>query len=77
MAPVMSNQGCYNFFLVAALALGLSYPDPAVAGAFTIFGLTCVIFTGIWGAITVMGRILLVQALPARLALAAFLLASY
>ena len=28
----MSNQGCYNGFLVAALALGLFWPDPAGEG---------------------------------------------
>ncbi len=75
MAPVMSNQGCYNLFLVAALALGLFYPDPKIAEAFTIFGLACVIVAGVWGAATVMLRILFIQALPAALALTAFLLA--
>lgn len=75
MAPVMSNQGCYNLFLVAALALGLFYPEPAIAEAFLIYGLVCVIVAGIWGAVTVMMRILYVQALPAALALAAHLLA--
>jgi putative membrane protein len=34
-----------------------------------------VIVAGIWGAVTVMRRILFVQALPAALALAAYLLA--
>ncbi len=74
MAPVMSNQGCYNLFLVAALGLGLLYPDPAIAEAFTIFGLGCVIVAGIWGAATVMLRILYIQTVPAALALAAVLL---
>ncbi len=77
LAPLLSNQGCYNLFLVAALALGLFYPDPAIAEAFTIFGLGCVIVAGLWGAVTVMWRIFFVQALPAGLALAAFLLARY
>jgi putative membrane protein len=75
MAPVMSNQGCYNLFLVAALGLGLFHPNPVIANAFTLFGLGCVIVAGIWGAATVMRRILFVEALPAALALAAYLLA--
>jgi putative membrane protein len=75
MAPAMSNQGCYNLFLVAALALGLFYPDPAIAEAFLIYGLACVIVAGIWGAATVTMRILYVQALPAALALIAYLMA--
>lgn len=75
MAPVMSNQGCYNLFLVAALGLGLFYPDPEIARAFVIYGLACVIVAGIWGAATVMLRILYVQTVPAALALAAVLLA--
>ena len=33
MAPAMSNQGCYNGFLVAALLIGLLHPDPAMARA--------------------------------------------
>jgi putative membrane protein len=74
MAPAMSNQGCYNGFLAAALALGLFYPDPAIARAFAIFGLVCVLVAGIWGAVTVMRRILYVQAAPAAVALIALLL---
>ncbi len=75
MAPAMSNQGCYNGFLVAALALGFLHPDPAVARAFTVFGLTCVCVAGIWGACTVKKTILYIQALPAALALGLFLFA--
>jgi putative membrane protein len=75
MAPVMSNQGCYNLFLVAALGLGLFYPDPVIARAFVIYGLSCVIVAGIWGAATVMIRILYIQTVPAALALLAVLLA--
>ncbi|HYD96608.1 MAG TPA: DUF1304 domain-containing protein [Noviherbaspirillum sp.] len=75
MAPAMSNQGCYNGFLVAALAVGFLHPQPAVAAAFTAFGLSCVAVAGIWGAVTVQKRILYVQTVPAVLALLAFLLA--
>jgi putative membrane protein len=71
MAPAMSNQGCYNGFLVAALVLGLVHPDPAVARAFAVFGLVCVAVAGVWGAATVKRTILYFQTVPAVLALAA------
>jgi putative membrane protein len=71
MAPAMSNQGCYNGFLVAALALGLLLPDPAIARAFAVFGLVCVAVAGAWGEATVKKSILWIQATPALLALAA------
>jgi putative membrane protein len=75
MAPVLSNQGCYNLFLVAALGLGLAYPETEVADAFAVYGLVCVIVAGLWGAITVARKILYIQALPAAFALAAVLAA--
>lgn len=75
VAPMMSNQGCYNGFLVAALVLGFAYPDPAIALAFQVFGLACVAVAGVWGAATVMIRILYIQTVPAVLALAALYLA--
>jgi putative membrane protein len=75
MAPAMSNQGCYNGFLAAALAVGLLHPVPATATAFIVFGLACVAIAGIWGAVTVQRRILFVQTVPALLALAALWLA--
>jgi putative membrane protein len=70
MRAAMSNQGCYNGFLVAALAVGLLHPDAAVASAFTVFGLACVAVAGVWGGITVKRSILLIQTLPAVLGLA-------
>ena len=70
--PAMSNQGCYNGFLVAALALGLLWPDPAIARAFLFYGLACVVVAGLWGGITVGKRITILQSMPAALALLAF-----
>ena len=70
--PAMSNQGCYNGFLVAALALGFFYPDAAIAHAFTVFGLACIAVAGLWGAATVMMRILYLQTVPAVIALLLF-----
>lgn len=75
MAAAMSNQGCYNGFLAVALACGFLLPDPAMAKAFTIYGLGCVAVAGIWGAVTVSRRILFVQTVPAVLGLAALVLA--
>jgi putative membrane protein len=73
-AAAMSNQGCYNGFLVAAIALGLFWPDATIARAFMVYGLVCVVIAGVWGAATVSKRILYIQALPAALALVAFFL---
>jgi putative membrane protein len=75
MKSAMSNQGCYNGFLAAALACGFLLPDAATAHAFTVYGLVCVAVAGIWGALTVQIRVLFVQTVPAILALAAWWLA--
>ena len=66
-----ANQGLYNGFLALALVWGL------VAGGFQLqlYGLVCVIIAGLYGAATATKRILLVQVLPAALALVALLLA--
>ena len=74
-ASVMSNQGCYNGFLVAAIALGLFWPDATVARAFMVYGLVCVVVAGVWGAATVSKKIFFIQAVPAVLALAILFLA--
>ncbi|MFO1265291.1 MAG: DUF1304 domain-containing protein [Rhodoferax sp.] len=74
LAPAMSNQGCYNGFLAAALALGFVLPNAATAQAFTVFGLVCVAIAGVWGAATVNRRILFVQTVPAVLGLGALVL---
>ena len=74
LAPLMSNQGCYNGFLAAALAVGLMHHDPAIGRDFAVFGLVCVAIAGLWGGVTVQKRILLVQTVPAVLGLAALLL---
>jgi putative membrane protein len=62
-----ANQGLYNGFLVAGLVWGL------VSGRtdLRVFFLACVVVAGVYGAATVSKRILLVQALPAVVALGA------
>ena len=70
-----ANQGLYNGFLTAGLIWGLVHGNPAFAFKIKVFFLLCVIVAGAYGAATVSTRILLVQALPAALALAALYLA--
>jgi putative membrane protein len=67
-APLAANQGLYNGFLAAGLIYGLVAADP-VGYAFTAFFLICVIVAGVYGAATANKRILVVQAVPAALAL--------
>jgi putative membrane protein len=74
-AVAMSNQGCYNGFLALALLLGLVIPNPAIANAFLGYGFACVAIAGIWGAVTVMMRILYIQTVPAALGLVAMYIA--
>jgi putative membrane protein len=74
MATLAANQGLYNGFLAVGLALSLVLPEPT-AFAFKAFFLACVIVAGLYGASTVSRRILVVQALPAAIALVAVLLA--
>jgi putative membrane protein len=73
-AALAANQGLYNAFLVAGLAWGLIAADP-VGFQVTVFFLACVIVAGLYGAATVNRRILIVQAVPAAIALAAVLIA--
>lgn len=72
-ATLAANQGLYNGILAAGLAWSIVAPEPT-AFAFRLFFLGAVIVAGIYGAATVSPRILLVQALPAALALGAVLL---
>ena len=66
-----ANQGLYNGFLAAGLVWGLLDDNLA----FKVFFLGCVIVAGVYGAATVSRKILVVQAVPAVLALGAVLLA--
>ncbi|MDO5621994.1 MAG: DUF1304 domain-containing protein [Paracoccus sp. (in: a-proteobacteria)] len=63
------NQGLYNGFLAAGLIFGLWQGGEGFA--FKTFFLLCIIVAGIYGAATVKRRILLIQTVPAGLALAA------
>ncbi|SMH54406.1 DUF1304 domain-containing protein [Azospirillum agricola] len=74
-AVLAANQGLYNGFLAAGLLWGLVYPDPAPALHIKSFFLACVVVAGAYGGWSVSRRILVIQALPAALALAALWLA--
>ena len=74
-ATLAANQGLYNGFLAAGLIWGLLAADP-VGFQVTVFFLGCVIVAGLYGAATVSRRILVVQAVPAAIALAAVLYAN-
>ena len=64
-----ANQGLYNGFLAAGLVWSLVAQRHDVA----VFFLVCVVVAGLYGGATVSRRILVVQALPAALALVATL----
>ncbi|MES2919795.1 MAG: DUF1304 domain-containing protein [Pseudomonadota bacterium] len=62
-----ANQGLYNGFLAAGLVWGLllgadGFPEK-------VFFLSCVIVAGVFGGATVSKRIVIVQAVPALIAL--------
>ncbi|CAN5407416.1 DUF1304 domain-containing protein [soil metagenome] len=70
-AVLAANQGLYNGFLAAGLIWGLLHPLSGAAWQIKTFFLLCVIVAGVYGAATVSRKILMVQALPAALALIA------
>ncbi|MFI7704616.1 DUF1304 domain-containing protein [Nonomuraea sp. NPDC049480] len=67
-AGLAKNQGLYNGFLAAGLVWGLVASDPVGFQA-KVFFLVCVFVAGAYGAATVNKRILVVQSVPALLAL--------
>ncbi len=69
-----ANQGLYNGFLAAGLIWGILHPNAAIGEQIQIFFLLCVIVAGLYGGFTVKRSILLIQTLPALIALVAVLL---
>jgi putative membrane protein len=69
-ATLAANQGLYNGFLAAGLLWAVWAP-PLMRVPLATFFAGCVVVAGLFGAATVSRRILIVQALPAALALAA------
>lgn len=69
-----ANQGLYNGFLAAGLLWGIVHPDLATGRQIEVFFLCCVLVAGVYGGLTVKRSILMVQALPALIALIAVLI---
>lgn len=67
-ASLAANQGLYNGFLAAGLAWGLVATTSALE--IKTFFLACVVVAGIFGGLTAKKSIIVVQALPAVVALA-------
>jgi putative membrane protein len=68
------NQGLYNGFLAAGLVWGLMLG--AAGRSVVVFFLVCIVVAGVFGAATASRKILWVQALPAAVALVAWLMAA-
>ena len=68
-----ANQGLYNGFLAAGLAWGLLHPDAEFAWQIQVFFVACVMVAAIYGGLTANKRIMLVQGLPALLAMVALM----
>lgn len=69
-ATLAANQGLYNGFLAAGLMWSL-YLEVAMFRPVATFFLGCVAVAGLFGAVTVNRRILVVQTVPALAALLA------
>ncbi|AQY22561.1 DUF1304 domain-containing protein [Riemerella anatipestifer] len=64
-----ANQGLYNGFLVAGLVWSFLIENPEWNFNVRAFFLGCVIVAGIYGGLTASKKIILLQAVPAMLAL--------
>ena len=69
-----ANQGLCNGILVTGLIWALQRGPLGAGQEVALFFLTCIVVAGVFGAVTVSAGILLVQALPAALAIVAVLL---
>lgn len=71
-----ANQGLYNGFLAAGLVWGLLHPNDTFGFQLQLFFLICVGVAAVYGGMTAKRSILLVQGIPAFLAIIALLLAN-
>lgn len=65
VAPIVNNAGLYNAFLAAGLLWGAFNQNRSIR----LFFLVCIIVAGLYGAITLSPTTLLLQTLPATIAL--------
>jgi putative membrane protein len=70
-----ANQGLYNGFLAAGLALSFFVASPDTGFTLQVFLLACVSLAGLYGGITANISILFMQGVPAMVALALVLFA--
>ncbi len=71
-----ANQGLYNGFLAAGLFWSLLHSNATFAFQLQVFFLACILAAAIYGGCTAKKSILLIQGLPAALALAAVVLSA-
>ena len=64
-----ANMGLYNGFLGAGLIWGLLHPDNVIGQQIQIFFLLCIIVAAIYGGLTAKKSILIMQGLPAVIAI--------
>ena len=67
VAPIVSNIGLYNAFLAAGLIW--SFLTTGDAQTIRLFFLSCIVIAGIYGAVTISWTTLVIQSLPALLAM--------
>jgi putative membrane protein len=67
VAPIVANAGLYNGFIAAGLIWGLLAREAGLS--IKVFFLLCVIVAGIVGAVTLKPTTLVLQTLPAFVAL--------
>ncbi|MBC7370875.1 MAG: DUF1304 domain-containing protein [Bdellovibrionaceae bacterium] len=73
-AVLAANQGLYNGFLAAGLIWAQFHPNAFFGNQIAIFFLGCVVVAALYGGYSVGKKILIIQGLPALVALAALLL---
>ena len=69
-----ANQGLYNGFLSAGLIWTFFIADTTWKTYISVFFLGCILIAGIYGGITASWKIILIQALPAIIAIVLLLL---
>ncbi len=67
VAPIVKNAGLYNSFIAAGLIWGAFTASDILS--VRVFFLVCVVIAGIFGALTLRWTTLVIQTLPASIAL--------